>query len=85
MNSIVQFHGQIVDRAGQLGVQLQLLLLLDEVVVGLRLLERCLAVLPDHHEGRQEDRLERDGQGERRPRALLERRPSRPTNTSAWR
>src|SRR5207248_1950933 len=36
------------------------------------LLEGGLAVLADHHEGRQEDGLERDDQRQCRPRALLE-------------
>nr|WP_206686464.1 hypothetical protein [Kribbella qitaiheensis] len=64
--------GQPVDLAGEFGVRPELLLLRDEVVVGLRLLERGLPVLPDHHKGRQEDRLERDDQGEFRPRIRLE-------------
>jgi hypothetical protein len=52
-----------------------LLLLLDELplVVGQDLSLRVRAVLADHHERRQEDRLERDGERQRRPRVLLER------------
>ena len=42
------------------------------VGVGLDLLEGGLAVLADHHEGRQEDGLERDDQRQCWPRALLE-------------
>src|SRR5437899_2746360 len=41
-------------------------------MVSLRLLERCLPVLADHHERRQEDGFQRDDKGERGPRALLE-------------
>ena len=48
-----------VDRACQLRVELQLLLLLLEVAVRFRLLERGLPVLTDHDERRQEDRLQR--------------------------
>jgi hypothetical protein len=41
---------------GQVGVGLEFLLLSDEIVIGLLLLERRLPVLPDHDEGRQENR-----------------------------
>src|SRR6266511_3091069 len=68
----VHLARQAVDLACQLGVQFELLLLLDEVVVGLRLLERRLSVLYDLHERRQEDRLEGHDEGELGPRALLE-------------
>jgi len=68
----VHLGDELVDGPGEVGVQLELLLLLDEVVVGLLLGELRLAVLPDHHEGRQEDRLERHDKGEGRPWALLE-------------
>ena len=61
------------DSCRQLGVGLELRLLFSEVVIGLRLLEGGLAVLPDHHERRQEDRLERDHQRQRWPWAALER------------
>jgi hypothetical protein len=47
-----------VNRAGQVGIRLQLGLLFDEVVIGLGLLERRLPVLTDHDEGRQEDRFQ---------------------------
>jgi hypothetical protein len=69
----VQLQCQVVDPLGELGVGLEQLLLRDEVVVGLGLLERRLAVLADHHERRQEDRLERDDQRQRLPRAFLEK------------
>ena len=71
--ALVQLGGERVDLAGQLGVRLQLELRLHEVVVGLGLLEGGLTVLTDHHERRQEDRLQRHDQAQRRPRALLER------------
>jgi len=61
-----------VDFPSQLGVGLELQFLLLEVVIGLRLLECGLPILADHHEGRQEDRLERDHQGQRRPWTVLE-------------
>jgi len=54
---------QRVDLPGESGVEVQLVFLLDEVMVGLRLLERRLSVLADHHERREEDRLERDDDG----------------------
>src|ERR1700750_158384 len=50
---VVELDQKGVDLLGELGVLLQLELLLDEVVVRLRLLERCLPVLTDHHKGRQ--------------------------------
>jgi len=56
--AFVQFGGEPVDLAGQLGVGLELQFLCLEVVICLRLLERGLPILADHHEGRQEDRLE---------------------------
>ena len=68
----VDLAGEHVHRAGQLGVALQLELLLDEVVIGLRLLEHGLPVLADHDERRQEDRFERHHQGELRPRVRLD-------------
>ena len=46
----VQLGGEPVDLPGQLRVGLEFKLLLGEVVVGLRLLERRLPVLADHHE-----------------------------------
>ena len=58
---------------GQLGVELQLLHFLDEVVIRLRLLEGGLAVLADHHEGRQEDGLEGDRERQRRPGRRLQK------------
>ena len=48
--SSVQLGGEPVDLPGQLRVGLEFKLLLGEVVVGLRLLERRLPVLADHHE-----------------------------------
>ena len=54
----MKLDGEHVDLPGQVGVGLELRLLLGEVVVGLDLLEGGLPVLPDHHEGGQEDRLE---------------------------
>ena len=57
--------------ARQVGVGVQLLLLRHEVVVGLELLEHRLTVLPDHHERRQEDRLQRHHERQRRPGAAL--------------
>jgi hypothetical protein len=50
-DAFVEVPGEVVDLPCQLGVQLQFLHLFDEVVIGLCLLERGLAVLPDHHEG----------------------------------
>src|SRR5262249_42314243 len=47
----VQLGGQGMDGPGDLGVGLQFQLLLDEVVVGLGLLECGLPVLADHDEG----------------------------------
>ena len=56
----------------------QVLCLGREVVVGLRSLELRLAVLADHDERRQEDRLERDDQGQPRPRiGFDEQHPAR--------
>src|SRR6516162_3873393 len=63
----VQFLCQHVNLAREFGVRLQLQFLGMEVVVGLGLLESGLTVLADHHEGRQENRLERYHQGQRRP------------------
>ncbi|WP_373306405.1 GAF and ANTAR domain-containing protein [Streptomyces mirabilis] len=54
----VEFRGHGMDRTGQLGVGLELQLLLDEIVIGLDLLEGSLPVLADHDERRQEDRLQ---------------------------
>src|SRR6478609_10994464 len=68
----VQFGCEPVDFPSQLGVGLELEFLCLEVVIGLRLLERRLPILADHHEGRQEDRLQRDHQGQCRPRTALE-------------
>src|SRR5271154_2701867 len=56
-NAPVQFLGEDMDLAGQLGVGFELEFLSFKVVVGLGLLEGRLAVLADHDEGRQEDRL----------------------------
>ena len=44
--------GELVDRVRDIGIGLELLLLIDEVSVGLRLLERGLPVLADHDERR---------------------------------
>jgi hypothetical protein len=64
---------QVVDHPGQPGV-------LDEegvevavIVVGLCLLKSRLPVLSDHDEGRQEDRLQRDDERQRRLGTHLER------------
>ena len=64
----VELCRQCVDLTGELGVQLKLLFLGREVMVRLGVLELGLAVLPDHDERRQEDRLERHDEGELRPR-----------------
>jgi hypothetical protein len=56
----VDVAGQSRDGSSELGVGVQLVLLDQEVVVSLLLLEGGLAVLTDHHEGRQEECLERD-------------------------
>ena len=56
-----------VDGPRELGVGLQFLLLGHEVVVGLGLLEGCLAVLADHDEGREKDGLQRHHQRQLRP------------------
>ena len=48
-DAAVQLGGEPVDLPGQLRVGLEFKLLLGEVVVGLRLLERRLPVLADHH------------------------------------
>jgi len=63
----VQLRREDVDLPGDLGVGLQLKLLLQGVMVGLGLLEGRLTVLPDHDEGGQEDYLERHHQSEHRP------------------
>jgi hypothetical protein len=59
---------QRVDLTREVGVRAQFLSLGREVVVGLGALELCLAVLADHHERRQKDRLERHDEREPRPR-----------------
>ena len=48
-DAAVQLGGEPVDLPGQLRVGLEFKLLLGEVVVGLRLLERRLPVLAEHH------------------------------------
>jgi hypothetical protein len=68
----MQFLCEQVDLASQLSVGLQLQLLGFEVVVGPGLLESRLTVLADHHESRQEDRLERHHQRQRRPGVALQ-------------
>src|SRR4051794_19431965 len=68
----VQLGGEYVDLPGQLGVGLELHFLRVEVVVGLGLLERGLAVLPNRDEGGQEDGFERHDQGQLRPRIGLD-------------
>ena len=75
--------GQVVDLPSDLRVEVQLLLLCNEVMVGLCLLERRLAVLTDHHEGRQEDGLQGNekvsvGHGDR------SRNSIQMANTAAW-
>src|SRR5262249_22658957 len=69
---VVDLGGELVDGPRDVGVRVELLLRRLEVVVGLGLLEGCLAVLADHHEGRQEDRFQRHDERKRRPGALLE-------------
>jgi len=63
----MQFLGQRMDLPSDFGVQMQLRVLGMKVMVRFGLLESRLAVLADHHEGRQEDRLQRHHQGQRRP------------------
>ena len=68
---------------GELGVRPQLPCFGREVVVGLGSLELRLAVLADHDERRQEDRLERDDQGQPRPRiGFDEQHPD--ASAAAW-
>src|SRR6266702_3802454 len=69
---VVDLDGQLVDQPGYLGGVGQFVLNNYEVVIGFDLGEGSLPVLADHHEGRQEDRLERDDESQRRPRALLQ-------------
>jgi hypothetical protein len=61
-----------VDCPGELGVGFELELLLVEVVIGFRLLEVALTVLPDHYEGREEDRLKEDYQRQGGPWACFD-------------
>jgi hypothetical protein len=68
----VDVGGELVDGPCDVGVRVELLLRRFEVVICLGLLERRLAVLADHHEGRQEDGFQRHDEGERGPGALLE-------------
>jgi hypothetical protein len=70
--AFVQFCCQNMNLASQLGVGLQLELLCPEVMVRLGLLEGRLAILADHHERGQEDRLERHHQRQCRPRTALQ-------------
>jgi len=76
--ALVQLSRQHVDLAGQLRVRVELHLLLDEVMIGLRSLEACLPVLPYEDEGGQEDRLQGNDQGERWPRWRLD--PDQPAH-----
>src|SRR5258705_11775181 len=62
-----------MDLTGQFGIGLELQLLSLKVMVCLGLLKRRLTVLTDHHERRKEDRLERHDEGQRGPRALLQK------------
>jgi hypothetical protein len=57
-DAVVDLGGEVMDGPRQLGVGLELLVPRFEVVVCLGLLEHRLAVLADHHERRQEDRLQ---------------------------
>jgi hypothetical protein len=68
----VDLSYQRLGLAGQRGVGLELLFLLDEVVVGLGLLERCRPILADHYEGGQEDRFQRDDERQLGPRIILQ-------------
>jgi hypothetical protein len=61
-----------MDPPGQLGVRLELHLLLDKVVIGLGLLERGLSVLADHDERGQEDGLQRHDEGQLRSRVRFD-------------
>ena len=61
-----------VDRPREFGVRLKFLLLGDEIMIRFGLLERRLPVLTDHHEGREEDCLERHNQCQFRPRIALD-------------
>jgi hypothetical protein len=63
--------GQLVDEPGQVRIDMQFLLARHEVVVGLGLLKDGLPVLTDHHERRQEYRLQRDDECQRGPWALF--------------
>src|SRR3954470_20926879 len=64
-NVLVQLLRQLVHSAGQFRVLFQQLVHVRVVVIGLLLLEGGLTVLADHHERREEDRLEGDDQGQR--------------------
>ena len=80
---LMEFQREIVDRASEVGVQSEFLLFLEEVVIGLRLLKLTLTVPPDHDERRQEDRLEGNGERQRRPRARSTT-IIQVTNTTMW-
>src|ERR1700738_2705989 len=68
----VQFLCEHMNLASELVVRLQLQFLGLEVMVGPGLLESRLTVLADHHERRQENRLKRQHQGQRWPRASFQ-------------
>ena len=68
----MDFPRQVVNLLRERRVELQVLLRHIEFMVRLRLLELSLAVLPDQHERRKEDCLERGGQRQRRPWASLD-------------
>ena len=70
----MQFIGEDLYLAGQLGVGFELQFLSSIVVVGFGLLEGSLAVLADHDERRQEDRFERHDQSQYRPRVRFQYR-----------
>src|SRR2546423_10385578 len=61
-----------MDLAGNRGVTFELQLSLLEIVIGLSLLKRRLPILPDHHEGRQEDSFQRHYESQLWPRILLQ-------------
>src|SRR3954449_12253512 len=69
---LVQFLCQVENPAGQLRVLCKRVVDVRVVGGGLLLLEDGLTVLADHHERREEDRLEGHDEGQRRPRALLD-------------
>jgi hypothetical protein len=70
-DAVANLGSQVVNRARQISVRVELLFCGVEVVVGLRLLESGLTVLANQHERRQVDRFERNKEREPRPRVRL--------------